>query len=68
MNSADLLHKPIASLPVSERFKEAMDRQGIKTLDELVGMPLTDVVNLKWFTDEILDELSALLFQNKSLR
>jgi hypothetical protein len=68
MNKTDLLHKPIALLPVSAHFKEVMGKQDIKTLEEIVNMPITEVVNLKWFTDEILAELTELLFKNKDLR
>jgi hypothetical protein len=68
MNNTDIFHKPIALLPVSNHFKEVMGKQDIKTLKEIVSIPITEVANLKWFTDEILAELSELLFKNKSLR
>jgi hypothetical protein len=68
MNNTDILHKPIALLPVSNHFKEVMGKQDIKTLEEIVNIPITEVANLKWFTDEILAELSELLFKKQSLR
>jgi hypothetical protein len=67
MNNTDILHKPIAMLPVSKHFKEVMGKQDIKTLEEIVNIPITEVANLKWFTDEILAELADLLFKNKDL-
>jgi hypothetical protein len=68
MNNTDFLHKPIALLPVSKHFKEVMGKQDIKTLEEIINIPITEAVNLKWFTDEILVELAELLFKNKDLR
>ncbi len=65
MKNTDLLHKPVAQLPVSEHFKEVMGEQGIKTLDDIVRIPVTDLANTKWFTNEVLMELSELLLQNK---
>lgn len=65
MNNTNILHKPIAMLPVSNHFKEVMKKQDIKTLEEIVNIPVTDVANFKWFTDEILAELAEILFKNR---
>jgi hypothetical protein len=62
MTRPHLFTKPVATLPVSDHFKKAMEKQDIKTLEEIMTMPVSELVNLKWFTKEILEELEDLLF------
>ena len=63
MDQAKILDIPVILLPLSEGFKAVMASQDINTLGEIMRMPLTELVNLKWFTTEILEELSEFLFR-----
>lgn len=62
MAQSQFFTRPIPALPVSEHFKKAMEKHDIHTLEEIMDLPIAELVNLKWFTKEILEELEDLLF------
>ncbi|MES2329583.1 MAG: hypothetical protein V4539_08275 [Bacteroidota bacterium] len=62
MMRSRIFSKPVAVLPVSEDFKEAMKKEDIKTLEEIIDIPIAELVNYRWFTKEVLEELEDLLF------
>lgn len=61
-----IVNRSIASLELSEAFKDAMRKQGFYTLNEIMSLPLTQLVKMNWFTKEMLEELSYYMFQARN--
>lgn len=61
-----VLTSSIDSLPLSEDFKNATIQQGYHTLNEIMSMPITELVNLKWFTSEMLKELGEFIYETRN--
>lgn len=52
---------PVSSLPISDAFKSGLQQAKINSLEELIQLPITELINLKWFTSELLEELTELI-------
>ena len=53
----------ITELSLSERVKSTMRTQGFSTLEQVMNMPLKELVLTSWFTKELAGELSEYLFR-----
>ena len=58
----EIVNRSIASLDLSDSFKEAMRREGFYTLNEIMDLPLKQLVKMTWFTKAMLEELSQYIF------
>ncbi len=56
-----LVQLPIADLSVSDAFKKSAQANGFTTLQQMLDIPLTELVKMEWFRRDILDELMELL-------
>jgi DNA-directed RNA polymerase alpha subunit len=61
-----IVNRSIASLELSDEFKKTMRRQGFYTLNDIMSLPLTQLVKMKWFTKEMLEELSEYIFNARN--
>lgn len=52
---------PVSSLLISDAFKSGLQQAKINSLEELIQLPITELINLKWFTSELLEELTELI-------
>lgn len=59
--SEEKLQLPIDDLSVSDNFKNISKANGFNTLKQLLDTPLTDLLQMQWFTNEMLQELTDLL-------
>lgn len=58
----EIVNRSIASLELSDDFKNAMRREGFYTLNEIMSLPLKKLVKMTWFTKAMLEELSQYIF------
>lgn len=61
-----IVNRSIASLELSDEFKNTMRKQGFYTLNEIMSLPLTQLVKMTWFTREMLEELSEFIFNARN--
>ncbi|MES2329585.1 MAG: DNA-directed RNA polymerase subunit alpha C-terminal domain-containing protein [Bacteroidota bacterium] len=61
-----IVNRSIASLQLSEEFKNAMRKHGFYTLNEIMSLPLKQLVKMTWFTKEMLEELSQFIFNARN--
>ncbi len=59
--SEEKLQLPIDHLSVSDNFKSISKANGFITLKQLLDTPLTELLQMEWFTNDMLEELTALL-------
>ena len=57
---------PFDSMELSEAFKHTARLHGYNTLEDILTMPLTELVQKDWFTSSMFEELAALV-KNRSV-
>lgn len=62
----EIVNRSIASLDLSDDFKNAMRREGFYTLNEIMSLPLKKLVKMTWFTKAMLEELSQYIFNARN--
>lgn len=56
----------IGQLPLSQELKDACASYGIVTLDELLDMPVEELIAMPWLNMSMIEELKALIARYKS--
>lgn len=49
----------------SDAFKETLSREGFVMMQELLAMPVADLMLQNWFTVEMLEEIHRFIQKNK---
>jgi DNA-directed RNA polymerase alpha subunit len=62
----EIINRSIASLDLSDTFKQTMWKEGFHTLNDIMSLPLRQLVNMKWFTKEMLEELAEFMFHSQN--
>jgi DNA-directed RNA polymerase alpha subunit len=62
----EIVNRSIASLDMSEGFKNIMRKEGFFTLNEIMSLPLKQLVKMTWFTKDMLEELSQYIFNARN--
>ena len=55
------IHLPLGSVGLSGEFTAKALQNGYHTLDEIMNIPLTDLLKMEWFTPDMFDELSKVI-------
>ena len=63
-----IINRSIASLNLSEQFKKITRKEGFYTLNDIMNLPIRQLINMKWFTREMLEELSEFIFQERNAK
>ena len=64
MNSSyngSLMQLPLGSIGLSGEFTAKALQHGYDTLEEIMNIPLTDLLKMEWFTPEMFDELGQVI-------
>jgi hypothetical protein len=51
---------------MSEGFKNTMRKEGFFTLNEIMSLPLKQLVKMTWFSKDMLEELSQYVFNARN--
>lgn len=62
----EIVNRSIASLDLSDDFKNTMRKEGFYTLNEIMSLPLKKLVKMTWFTKSMLEELSQYIFNARN--
>ena len=63
--SEEKLQLPIDDLSLSDNFKNISKANGFFTLKQLLDTPLTELLQMQWFTNGMLEELTTLLTKDE---
>ncbi|MDB5211300.1 MAG: hypothetical protein JWQ30_2127 [Sediminibacterium sp.] len=61
-----ILNSPIYLLPLSENFKKLTIQKGYRTLNEIMSMPIRELMSLNWFTSDMLGELGEFIYDTRN--
>ncbi len=56
-----LMQLPLGSIGLSDEFTGKALQHGYRTLEEIINIPLTDLLKMEWFTHDMFDELSKVI-------
>lgn len=63
-----ILKTPIKSLRLSPEFKERTALHHYDTLAEIMNLPLIELVAMKWFSRDLLEELSEFMYNLRNVK
>ncbi len=63
-NQKDCLLKPIKDLPFTEDFRSFSQKLGVKTIGEMINIPVAELIKSEGFTYHALQELIKFLKEN----
>ena len=64
-HDGSLMHQPLGSIGLSYGFTSKALQHGYHTLEEIINIPLTDLLNMEWFTPDMFDELGKVIRQEE---
>lgn len=66
-NDFHILNSPIHSIGLSKEFVSAAIDNEYQTLQQLLDIPLTQLVRMNWFTPTMFSELASFV-KNRSIK